>query len=229
LGGPLRKRQNGHGRVASFVCLASAAVCLMSAGCTGNAASSSNASSLSNRTSTTRFPEVGSHWTAAIEFNVCGLVQPSLPKNPQVSRNFGLTTSGDGLINVSPRSQSEAGQRATFARFVAEYPGLKVSPTLLVLPSATTPSRVFKSGQTCPAGTPDAGQTADIEIWAWPSITSAMAIHYRAPANLELKQGEMIVVGVVPAGTKLRRSAALVELLFIALAHHAGSSGAPKS
>src|SRR5690349_20801719 len=96
-------------------------------------------------------PAIGAHWFVALAVDVCGAVQPNLPANPnQATAAPGLHTAGDGVIEVNPGKQADAGDNATLARFVQEYPGMALSPTSVRLPGATT----RRNGETCPSGTP---------------------------------------------------------------------------
>ena len=73
------------------------------------------------------FPEVGTHWVAALQIDVCGQIQPNLASDADIPSHPGITASGSGLIDISPHVNSETGGHATLARFVAEYPGLTLS------------------------------------------------------------------------------------------------------
>jgi len=62
---------------------------------------------------------VGTHWYASLAVDLCGIVQPDLPTNPNSSSNPGLHTDGDGVIRIEPTKAADAGNNATLARFVA--------------------------------------------------------------------------------------------------------------
>src|SRR5579863_8513475 len=62
-------------------------------------------------------PAVGTHWFAALAFDVCGTLQPNLPANPnEASASPGLATAGDGVIAISPTKAADAGNNATLGR-----------------------------------------------------------------------------------------------------------------
>ncbi len=114
-------------------------------------------------------PAVGAHWYQALGFDVCGKVQPNLPANPNASASPipGIRTDGDGVIQVAPTTNKDAGNNATFARFVANYPKLKLTSSTLQIPG--TPK--YSNGDKCPAGSPDAGKAGQLQIKVWPSFT----------------------------------------------------------
>jgi hypothetical protein len=74
--------------------------------------------------------ELGDHWHAAFDVNVCGekLTNPgefeTQAGNPNV--RTGLHTHGDGVIHIHPFFSSESGENATFGRFF-DYGGWSVS------------------------------------------------------------------------------------------------------
>jgi hypothetical protein len=145
-------------------------------------------------------PAVGTHWYAALDFDVCGAVQPNLPANPdQASKAPGLYTAGDGVIQVAPAKSADAGANATLGRFVDEYPGLALSPTSVRLPGKTT----LHSGQACPTGTPDAGRKADLTSKVWPSFTSSSPTVPSDPTTLKLANGQLITIAFVPPGASV--------------------------
>lgn len=143
-------------------------------------------------------PAVGTHWYVALAFDVCGSVQSNLPSNPNLaSKAPGLYTNGDGVIQVAPAKRADAGSNATLGRFVQQYPGLALSPTSVKLPGKTT----HHNGQTCPAGTPDAGKKADLVVKVWPSFSGSGANHPVVPSDpttVKFANGQLITIAFVP-------------------------------
>jgi hypothetical protein len=155
-------------------------------------------------------PTIGTHWYAALAFDICGTLQPNLPANPNLATAApGLSTAGDGVIQIAPARSVDAGDNATLGRFVAEYPGLALSPTSVKLPGKAT----HHDGQLCPPGTPDAGRRAYVEVKVWPSFAGAGANHPTVPSDpttLKLADGQLLTVAFVPHGSPIPKPPASV-------------------
>jgi len=147
-------------------------------------------------------PAVGTHWTAAYAFDICGTLEKPLPA-PKDEATSGITTTGNGVIQIAPKNQTEAGTNATLGRFVTEYPGLSVSPGQLQLPGKAN----HVNGQRC--GT----KPAYVEIQAWPSLlASSPSVTTSNPFALRLENGQLITIGFVPKGTKLPKPPSAANL-----------------
>src|SRR5579863_3465178 len=109
-------------------------------------------------------PAIGTHWYAAFAVDVCGTVQPNLPTNPNSTTNPGIHTDGDGVIRIEPTKAADAGNNATLARFVADYPKFALTATSLTIPG----EKAHTNGQKCAKGTPDAGKVGRVQIKMWP-------------------------------------------------------------
>jgi hypothetical protein len=145
-------------------------------------------------------PTVGSHWYAALAIDICGTVQPNLATNPNAASDPGLHTDGDGVIRIEPTKAADAGNNATLARFVADYPKFGLTSTSITIPG----EKARTDGQVCPKLTPDAGKKAKVLIKVWSSATSQVApITTTDPASVKLASGQLITIGFVPAGTDL--------------------------
>ncbi len=155
-------------------------------------------------------PTVGTHWYAALAFDICGTVQPNLPANSNLaSKSPGLFTNGDGVLEVAPAKSADAGNNATLGRFIQLYPGLALSPTSLKLPGKTT----HHNGQKCPSGTPDAGKKANLVVKVWPSFSGSGANHPTEPSDpttLKLANGQLITIAFVPAKASVPKPPASV-------------------
>jgi hypothetical protein len=153
-------------------------------------------------------PTVGTTWHAAIAFDICGESQPALAASPS-SASTGLTTSGNGVLVVSPKSSSEAGANATVGKFASGYSGLTVTNTSLKYPGAKVPE--YKNGQKCAAGTPDAGKVGEVMARSWIITTQVKhneevetgGVTTTRPADLRLLNRQLITVGFAPDGTSL--------------------------
>jgi hypothetical protein len=148
-----------------------------------------------------------SHWYAAFALDVCGTIQPNLPTNPNSAANPGIHTDGDGVIRIEPTKAADAGDNATLARFVADYPKFGLTPTSLTVPG----EKALKNGATCPAKSPDAGKAGKVQIKVWPSSTAPGVNSPTTTSDastIKLATGQLITVGFVPAGTSLPKPSA---------------------
>jgi hypothetical protein len=154
-------------------------------------------------------PTVGTTWHAALAFDICGTMQPALAASP-TSASTGLTTSGDGVLVVAPKTSSEAGAHATVGKFAQGYTGLTVTNTKLTYPSAG--AKTYSDGQTCAAGTPDAGKVGEVQARSWLISTTTGNNNQevetggnttRQPADLRLLNRQLITVAFVPTSTSI--------------------------
>ncbi|MGH9102645.1 MAG: hypothetical protein ACRDYD_06650 [Acidimicrobiales bacterium] len=147
-------------------------------------------------------PTVGTHWLAAYAIDVCGKVQPPLPK-PSGSAKLGITTTGDGLIHIDPKTAADAGRNATLGRFVAGYPHLELSQGRLALPGRAT----LTNGHRC--GT----KAAKVVVQTWSSLADPTGqVVTGNPGDLRLANGQLITIGFVAPGTKLPRPPSAAKL-----------------
>jgi hypothetical protein len=159
-------------------------------------------------------PAIGAHWYQAFGFDVCGTMQPNLPSNPNASTSPvpGIRTDGDGVIQVAPTTAKDAGNNATFARFVARYPKLTLTTTTLQIPGKPK----YSNGQKCPAGFPDAGKTGQLQIKVWPSFTppgSNDPSVFHDPSTIKLADGQLITVAFVPSGASVPKPSSITAML----------------
>jgi hypothetical protein len=153
-------------------------------------------------------PAVGQTWHAAVSFDICGKVEPALTATPSGSSS-GLTTTGSGVVLIAPKSNSEAGHNATLGKFASQYTGLTLSNSSVQYPGA----KLYKNGQTCPAGTPEAGQTGVVRARWWTLSTASQksgselkqvggAVSSKA-ADLRFLNRQLITVGFGPSSATL--------------------------
>jgi hypothetical protein len=159
-------------------------------------------------------PAVGAHWFQALGIDICGTVQPNLPANPNASKAPipGIRTDGDGVIQVAPTTSKDAGDNATFARFVESYPGLTITNDTLQLPGGPK----YSNGEKCPAGFPFTGKTAALQIKVWPSFTppgSNNPTVFHDPASIKLADGQLITVAFVPSGVSVPKPSSITAML----------------
>jgi len=159
-------------------------------------------------------PAIGAHWYQALGFDICGTIEPNLPLNPNASGSPmpGIRTEGDGVIQVVPTTNTDAGSNATLARFVALYPEMKLFPGVLQLPGKPK----YTNREECPAGSPDAGNPGDLVIKMWPSFTppgSNNPMVFRDPAAVKLDDGQLITVAFVPSGASIPKPISITAML----------------
>jgi hypothetical protein len=168
-------------------------------------------------------PAIGSHWYASLAVDVCGTVQPNLATNPNAASNPGIHTDGDGVIRIEPTKASDAGNNATFSRFVSEYPKFGLTSKSLTLPGEKTRT----DGERCPKLTPDAGKKAQVLIKVWPSAVAPGVNHPTTTtdsSSLKLATGQLITVAFVPAGSNIPKPSATTITTMLQSISTAGST-----
>ncbi|HLG68576.1 MAG TPA: hypothetical protein VKV36_12005 [Acidimicrobiales bacterium] len=163
-------------------------------------------------------PTVGTTWYAGLDFQVCGSALPSLPASTNASQ-VGLSTSGDGVVVISPKKAAEAGDNATLGRFVSSYPGLSITATSLRYPGKP----VYRNGEACPAGTPDAGRRAVVQVHFWPNLTAKTSQVVSDPPSLKWKPNSFVTVVFGPKGEAATKSST-VELAVLRAATASSTS-----
>jgi hypothetical protein len=161
-----------------------------------------------NKTPTVVEPTTNTTWHAALAFDICGTTEQPLTASPVPSKT-GLTTTGNGVLVIAPKSASEAGNNATLGKFAQEYTGLTLTNTTLKYPSATVPE--YRNGQKCAAGTPDAGKVGEVQARSWVVTTKSSGNQLvqvggrttSKAADLKFANRQLITVGFVPAGVAL--------------------------
>jgi hypothetical protein len=148
-------------------------------------------------------PTVGQHWYAAISFDQCGTNLPSLPATSD-AQTLGVTTLGDGVINIQPQTNAQAGVHATLGQFQDNTPDMVLSATAFEYPG----NKLLTNGTKCPSGSPDAGKAGQVEVSYWANTdTKTQAVTVTDPKTLKLGFNSLVTVGFVPKGTVLKRPA----------------------
>ena len=154
-------------------------------------------------------PTTNTTWHAALAFDICGTMEPALAASPTTATT-GLTTTGDGVLLIAPKTASEAGNNATLGKFAEGYDGLTLTNTTLKYPSAKVPA--YKNGEKCATGTPDAGKAGEVEARWWVLTTKtakngeleqAGGLTTVKPAGLKFVNRQLITVGFVPDNVSL--------------------------
>ncbi len=167
-------------------------------------------------------PAVGSHWYEALGFDICGNMEPNLPANPHTSGpSPQISTTGDGLIDVSPTTSAFAGANATLGKFVSSYPGLSITATSLRYPGKPA----YSNGDRCPKGTPEAGKAGIValRVWSSPTASSSSAVSGN-PADLHFQDGQLITAAFLPKGAPVPRPPAAVRSSLLTTLSGASSS-----
>jgi hypothetical protein len=154
-------------------------------------------------------PTVNTTWHAGLAVDVCGSMQDPLPAN-QASSTNGLISTGSGVVQVAPRTASQAGTNATLGKFAQGYSGMVLTNTELKYPKASVPQ--YRNGEKCKAGTPDAGKVGTVQARSWVLSTKVGRNGEQAevggatttrPADLRFVNRQVITLGFVPAGLAL--------------------------
>jgi hypothetical protein len=171
-----------------------------------------------NKVPTVVEPAVGTSWHAGLAFDICGTMEAAIPASPS-SATTGLTTTGSGVLDITPKKASEAGNNATLGKFADGYTGLTLTNTKLKYPSSTVPE--YANGQKCATGTPDAGKVGVVQARSWViSTTTAKNGEEKETggdttakaADLKFVNRQLITVGFVPEGTKMPKPPATTIL-----------------
>jgi hypothetical protein len=148
-------------------------------------------------------PAVGTTLFAGYSINVCGTVLSPLAASINAT-TVGVSTPGVGIINVSPKTAAEAGNNANLGAFFSDYPGAELTSNLLKVP----PHTMYRNGQTCAKGTPDAGKHGFVKVEVWPNAVSTKGTVLTGnPATHKIEARTLITVGFVPKDARLQRPA----------------------
>lgn len=138
-------------------------------------------------------PVIGQTWYAALSGQVCGGTQPYLAKDPN-ALTAGFNMLDKNVLAISPRTPDQAGNNATFQKFLDEHTKLSVTSDALTWSDGKT----YKNGDLCPAGTKYAGQAGKVKISTWRTLTQTDPIVSSDPASLKLTDQMQITVSFLP-------------------------------
>jgi hypothetical protein len=146
-------------------------------------------------------PAVGAHWYAGLALDECGTQLPTLPASSNAT-TLGMTTAGNGVIDISPLTAAQAGEHATLGQFTANYPQMALTSDAFEYPG----KKVLTSGEKCPKGTPDAGKVGHVEVAYWSNTDpETKRVSVANPIGLKLGSNSLVSAGFVPKGTTLPR------------------------
>jgi cell division septation protein DedD len=162
-----------------------------------------------NQTATSVEPTTNTTWHAGLAFDICGTMQPALSASPS-SASTGLITTGQGVLQIHPKSSSESGANATLGKFASGYQGLTLTNTILKYPASGVPE--YRDGEKCQAGTPDAGMVGQLKARWWVVSTKTTSkgqveetggLTTTKAADLRFVNRQLITVGFVPQNVAL--------------------------
>ena len=139
---------------------------------------------LANRDLEVTEPRVGDHWHVTYRVEVCG--RPLSPLLGGADQG-GIHSHDDGVIHVEPTRPSSARANASFRRF-EEAHGLRISSSRLRWLDGSQPVDVH-AGDGC------GGRKAEIVTLVDGQRRAG------APGSIRLRDGQVIVVALVPEGT----------------------------
>ncbi|MHB1487025.1 MAG: hypothetical protein ACYCS7_01880 [Acidimicrobiales bacterium] len=138
-------------------------------------------------------PTLTDNWHVAYAVDICGQVQPNLKAPAQPG---GITTFGDGLIDVHPISAAETGKNATLGKFISGIPGFTLSSTKLSYPGK--PTKV--NGDKC--GT----RPGKVQVKVWNNVLDHKGhLVSGNPDNLRLADGQLVTIAFVVAGSPINQ------------------------
>lgn len=171
-------------------------------------------------------PTATDNWQSALAVDLCGVVQPELAANPNLS-SVGIRTFGNGLINTDPGAVSSGasayeGANATLGKFASSYPGFKLTDTSITLPGKG--AKTYRDGDRCTAanGSPAGAGTLVAKVWSSPTATPQLVTG--SVTGIHLGNGEMITLAFVPTGASIPVPASKGALL-----QALGTSSGPSS
>ena len=160
-------------------------------------------------------PTTQDHWHEGYAFYVCGSFKPMLPEDARAGA--GLHTHGDGNIHVEPEGPQDTGKNATLGRFVQLYPGMVLNASTVQYPG----DKALHNGDKC------GSKPGYVQVKVWDSPTAKTGhLLPGNPADLRLKNGQLITVAFVPKGTDVPKPPAQVIQNLLANVSQT-ASGAP--
>lgn len=147
-------------------------------------------------------PTIGEHWLVAVGFDICGKVQPDLPKTPGKTTPAFYTT-GNGIMQVVPKTNADTGKHATLGRFVSEYPGITLSATSVGYPG----QKVLHNGAMC-------GKVpGKVQVKLFSSLADTTGTVVKGnPDSLRLTNDSLITIAFVAPGTSVARPSSVSAL-----------------
>lgn len=148
-------------------------------------------------------PVIGDNWNFAFGIYDCSSFLPNLPKIKAPS-NASFTTTGNGIVNLSPKVAADEGKGATLGKFATYYKGLSFSSSSITVPSKGT----IKAGATCN------GKPTQLETAVWSSVLAKTPKIYAGdPSKVVISSNdELVTVGLAPKGVSLPKPPSASQL-----------------
>lgn len=165
-------------------------------------------------------PVIGDNWNFAFGVYDCKSFLPNLP-GIKAPSNASFTTTGNGIVNLSPKVKSDEGKGATLGKFGNDYKGLRFSSSSVTYPGKGT----IKSGASC------AGKPTQLETAVWTSLLDSHPKIFSGDPSKVVISGndELVTVGFVPKGTSLPKPASASQLANVTTTTAAPATTAPST
>lgn len=162
-------------------------------------------------------PVIGTTQFAAMGFEVCGTLWPSLTPGAQLASSQ-LALQADGVVKASPKTAEFAGDNANVAKLALSVPGLGVSTSQLKLPTAGEKKAVtLNNGDACPAGTADAGKKGSVVLSYWKNFSTSTAVTTIDPKAVRFTANALVTVAFLPEGMKPQKPAqSIIDKMLVA-------------
>lgn len=148
-------------------------------------------------------PVIGDNWNFAFGVYDCKSFLPNLP-SAKAPSNAAFTTTGNGIINLSPKVAGDEGNGATLGKFSRDYSGVKFSATSVTIPGKGT----IRAGAQCN------GKPTQLETAVWSSLLDTKPkIFSGNPSSVIISANdELVTVGFVPKGSSLPEPSSASQL-----------------
>ena len=146
-------------------------------------------------------PAIGTTWYAALSIQACGDRLPFLSTDPNYKGGFKVYAAN--VLQVSPKTVSEAGNNATLKQFAAEYPGLLLTPSELAVPTATgvaNPTTTYVNGTNCPTTSKYPHQKGTVVYAYWTSFGQKTPTLTTDPSKIKFSQYLRVTMAFEPKG-----------------------------
>lgn len=161
-------------------------------------------------TSTTTTTTTPTDSYVGLSFDVCGKI--TILPNSENSIPVGITSVGNGLIQLVPPTSQLGVKNATLATFVKDYlPLTKLTSSELQLPGKG--ETLWTDGAKCSSG-PFIGQSGVVQAKVWKFVDSPTGTVVKANLlGTKLTAGSMITVAFLPTGASIPTAPAATEAL----------------
>ncbi|NNN18335.1 MAG: hypothetical protein HKL84_00605 [Acidimicrobiaceae bacterium] len=148
-------------------------------------------------------PVIGDNWNFSFGIYDCSSFVPNLPALAASSKSS-FSTSGNGIVNLSPKVSADEGTGATLGKFSSSFKGVKFTSSSITIPSKGT----IKAGASCN------GKPTQLETAVWSSIlATSPKIYTGDPSKVVISSNdELITVGLVPKGASLPKPPSASQL-----------------